>query len=147
MDMPSVDPTSRTTECPACGHTLSTYTAPVASRGEQAAARIANIIAGWGFPIVVLAAVVTWGIINVAARPIEPYPVVVLGWISAVLATVAACQGPLILLSQRRSAMNDRARDEEAFHVALNAEADIHELRQSLTSLHQKIDDMSSTEP
>lgn len=132
--------TPRTTDCPACGHELSSYRPPAASAGEEAAARIAGIVAGWGFPIVVLAGVITWGVINIVAQPIEPYPVVVLGWISAVLATIAACQGPLILLAQRRSAMNDRARDEEAFLVALNAEADIHELRQSITSLHEKLD-------
>ena len=135
---------TRTTDCPACGHELSSYRPPAASTGEEAAARIAGIIAGWGFPIIVLAGVVTWGVVNVIAQPIEPYPVVVLGWISAVLATIAACQGPLILLSQRRSSMNDRARDEEAFHVALHAESDIHELRQSITALHEKFDTWSN---
>lgn len=144
MDTQSSQPPSRTTECPACGHALSSYNPPTASTGEQAAARIAGVVAGWGFPIIVLVGVITWGVINVVAKPIEPYPVVVLGWISAVLATIAACQGPLILLAQRRSAMNDRARDEEAFHVALNAESDIHELRQSLMSLHQKLDGLTS---
>lgn len=134
----------RTTSCPSCGHALSSYTPPHASRGETAASEIASVVAGWGFPAVILSGVITWGVINVVARPIEPYPVVVLGWISAVLATVAACQGPLILLAQRRSAMNDRARDEEAFHVALNAEADIHELRQSIDDLHGKLDALAA---
>ena len=136
--------TSRTTSCQACGHELSTYSPPEASGGEQAAARIANLIAGWGFPLVVLVGVLTWAIINIVAKPIEPYPVVVLGWISAVLATIAACQGPLILLAQRRSAMNDRARDEEAFQVALHAEADIHDLRRSIEALHVKLDSLQS---
>lgn len=132
--------TPRPTQCPACGHELSTYDPPEASSGEQAAARVAEFVAGWAVPVVILLGVITWAIVNVIARPIEPYPVVVLGWISAVLATIAACQGPLILLAQRRSAMNDRARDEEEFRVALRSEADLHELRESISSLHAKLD-------
>ena len=53
---------------------------------------------------------------------------IVFAVISAVLATVASLQGPLILLSQRRSAAHDRERDEEALRVAVNAEADLHRL-------------------
>ena len=126
--------------CPACGHQLSTFVPPEPSAGEEAAARVAQFVAGWAFPVVVLAGVMTWAIINLVAQPIEPYPVVVLGWISAVLATIAACQGPLILLAQRRAAMNDRARDEEEFRVALRAEKDLHEVRESLAELHMKLD-------
>ena len=33
---------------------------------------------------------------------VRPYPIIVLAGISGVLAPVAACQGPLILLAQRR---------------------------------------------
>lgn len=140
MDTSPTAPAHRTTNCPACGHELSSYKPPEASAGEQAAARIAEFVAGWGVPLVILAGVITWGVVNVIARPIEPYPVVVLGWISAVLATIAACQGPLILLAQRRAAMNDRARDEEEFRVALRSEADLHELRESIAALHDKLD-------
>lgn len=142
MDTVAAPSESRTTQCPACGHELSSYSPPQASTGEQAAARIANVVAGWGFPLVVLAGVSAWAIINIVAKPIEPYPVVVLGWISAVLATVAACQGPLILLAQRRAAMNDRARDEEGFRVALHAEADLHAVSKSIAELHEKVDQL-----
>ena len=77
---------------------------------------------------------------NVVARPLQPYPVVVLAWISAVLATVAALQGPLILLAQRRSALRDRQRDEEAFRVAINTEGDLHRLESKVESLGIKLE-------
>jgi uncharacterized membrane protein len=130
--------------CPACGHELSTYRPPSPATGERAATRLAGIVASWAFPAAILVSVIVWGLINLVAKPFEPYPIVVLAWISAVLATVAACQGPLILLSQRRAAMNDRARDEETFRVATHTEADLHALGLSLAELNAKIDALST---
>jgi uncharacterized membrane protein len=71
-------------------------------------------------------------VLNVVARPFAPYPTVMLAGISATLATVAALQGPLILLSQRRAAERDRGRDEEALRVAVNAEGDVHRVENKL---------------
>jgi uncharacterized membrane protein len=68
---------------------------------------------------------------------------VALAWVSATLATVAACQGPLILLAQRRAAMNDRARDEEAFKVSLNNEKDLHHVQAMLQVLTDKLDSLA----
>ena len=129
----------RPLSCPECGHELSMYEAPEAAGGERAAAHVAAVVASWAFPTTILVSVVIWGLVNIILEPFEPYPVIVLAWISAVLATVAACQGPLILLAQRRAAMNDRARDEETFRVATNAEADIHELRRAVDALHATV--------
>jgi uncharacterized membrane protein len=55
-----------------------------------------------------------------------------LAGISATLATVAALQGPLILLSQHRAAARDRRRDDEALRVAINAEGDVHRIERKL---------------
>ncbi len=108
-------------------------------QGERVANAIASRVASWWFPTLVLVGVGIWSLINVVSRPIEPYPVVVLAWISAVLATVAACQGPLILLSQRRAALHDRERDEEVFRVAVNSEADLHTIVNRLDSIDAKL--------
>ena len=75
---------------------------------------------------------------NVVAQPFEPYPVIIFAVISAVLATIAALQGPLILLTQRRASMRDRDRDREALMVAVNAESDIHRVE-------RKLDDLAAT--
>lgn len=94
--------------------------------------RVANAVASWWFAGTVVVLVAGWVVLNVVARPFTPYPTVMLAGISAALATVAALQGPLILLSQRRAAERDRRRDEEALRVAINAEGDVHRVENKL---------------
>jgi uncharacterized membrane protein len=94
--------------------------------------RVANAVASWWFAATLVLLVVAWVALNVIARPFTPYPTVMLAGISATLATVAALQGPLILLSQRRAAERDRRRDEEALRVAVNAEGDVHRVENKL---------------
>ena len=55
---------------------------------------VARAVASWQFACAVLGFIAVWVGWNVAARPFEPYPVIVFAVISAVLATVAALQGP-----------------------------------------------------
>ncbi len=126
--------------CPACGHTLSMYRPPQPDRGERAAAWVAGHLANWWVPTTIVALVAVWVTVNVAVRPFEPYPVIIFAVISGILATVAAAQGPLILLAQRRAAMNDRARDEETFRVATNSEADLHLLADKLDRVLAHLD-------
>jgi uncharacterized membrane protein len=121
--------------CPNCGHTLSMWRPPPPARGETAAMRVAETVASWPFAATVLCLIGAWVAWNVIARPFEPYPVIVFAVISAVLATVAALQGPLVLLAQRRAASQDRARDAEALRVAVNAEGDLHRLEAKLDRL------------
>jgi len=122
-------------ECPECGHMLSAYEEPAATTAERAAARVADRVATWWFSATVVCFLVVWTVVNMVWQPFEPYPVVVLSVISAVLASIAALQGPLILVTQRRAAERDRARDREALRVAMNAEADIHRLQTRLDEL------------
>jgi uncharacterized membrane protein len=101
-------------------------------RSEQYAMRVANAVASWWFATAVVVLVIAWIVLNVVARPFTPYPTVMLAGISAALATVAALQGPLILLSQRRAAERDRRREAEALRVAINAEGDVHRIESKL---------------
>jgi uncharacterized membrane protein len=126
--------------CPSCGHELSMWHASEPGRGERAAMQIAHRVASWWFAIAVLCLIAGWIAWNVAARPFDPYPVIIFSVISAVLATVASLQGPLILLSQRHAADRDRGRDEEAFRVALNAEADLHRVEAKLDALVARLE-------
>jgi uncharacterized membrane protein len=104
-------------------------------RGESVAMRIADRVASWPFAVTVLALIGVWVVWNVVSEPFEPYPVIIFAVISAVLATLAAMQGPLVLLSQRRAATRDRARDAEILRVAANTEADLHRLETKLDAL------------
>ena len=94
--------------------------------------RVASAVASWWFVTAVVVLIAGWVVLNVVARPFTPYPTVMLAGISATLATVAAMQGPLILLSQRRASDRDRRRDEEALRVAINAESDLHRVENKL---------------
>jgi uncharacterized membrane protein len=127
-------------QCPKCGHELSMWHAPEPPRSERYAMRIAERVASWWFAATVLCLVAAWVLWNVAAKPFEPYPVIIFAVVSAVLATVASLQGPLILLSQRRSAARDRERDEEALRVAVNAEADLHRLEEKVDALVRRLE-------
>jgi len=121
--------------CPACGHELSMFEAAAPDRGEAVAMHIADAVASWWFPAGVFVSIAVWVVWNVTAQPFEPYPTIMFAVISAVLATVAALQGPLILLSQRRSATRDRQRDEETLRVAMHSEIDVHRLEEKLDRL------------
>ncbi len=97
--------------------------------------RVADAVASWPFVAVLVVLIVGWVVVNVVARPFSPYPTVMLAGISATLASVAALQGPLILLSQRRASDRDRRRDDEALRVAVNAEGDVHRVENKLDQL------------
>lgn len=121
--------------CPNCGHELSMFSEPEPDRGERVAGRVSDRLATWWFPTGLVAAIVVWLVINVIWRPFEPYPMVVLAVLAAALSTIAACQGPLILLSQRRAAIVDRERDRETYVVVTRSESDLHELRAKVDEL------------
>ncbi len=132
------------TLCPFCGHPLSTFTEAPLHRGERAAEGVEDLIASWWFLASLLTGITAWVAVNVIARPFEPYPTVMLAGLGAALATVAGCQGPLILLGQRRAMMRDRARDRETYRVAAHTEADVHALRHELQELQRRLADERS---
>lgn len=111
------------------------YDEPEISRSERLAAVVAEHVATWWFACSVVSFLLVWVVVNIVWRPFEPYPVVVLAVISAVLASIAALQGPLILVTQRRAAERDRMRDREALRVAVNSEADLHRIEAKLDRL------------
>lgn len=125
--------------CPSCGHVLSSYDEPEMGRGERLAAAVAEQVASWWFAGAVVCALAVWVGVNVVWRPFEPYPVVVLAVVSAVLASVAALQGPLILVTQRRSAERDRMRDREALRVAVRSESDLHRLEAKVDGIAERL--------
>jgi uncharacterized membrane protein len=79
--------------------------------------------------MVILLAIGGWLGVNAIFEPFPPHPSTMLGYLGTALTAVAALQGPLILLTQRREAARDRAREIEAFHISMNTEADLHAIR------------------
>ena len=69
------------------------FVEPPAARSERIAARLAEAAASWRFVVVLLCWVVAWLGLNLALRPFEPYPLVMLAGLAASLATVPPSRG------------------------------------------------------
>ncbi|MEW5986981.1 MAG: DUF1003 domain-containing protein [Chloroflexota bacterium] len=102
---------------------------------ERLADRVAAVVGSYRFSATILLALATWIGINVMWRPFEPYPIVILAGISAALGSLAALQGPVILMAQRRQARLDRLRAENDYRVNLKAELEIRYLDEKLDHL------------
>ncbi len=96
---------------------------------------VTDRVASWWFSATLLFLIGFWVILNVVGRPYEPYPVIVFAVLSAVLASVAALQGPLILTAQRRSAAHDRLRDVETLRAVTHNEDGLDRLEEKLDAL------------
>lgn len=105
----------------------------VQTRSERVADRIAATVGSWWFSGTILFLLTLWIGVNVLFRPFDPYPIIILAAISAGLASLAALQGPVILMSQRRQLKHDRLRADTDYRVNLKAELEIR-------SLDEKID-------
>lgn len=100
------------------------------SKGEAFAVSVARVVGSIWFPIMMIFLITAWIVINVAFRPFEPYPTLMVAGLACGLASMSALQGPLILLAQRRGAERDRAREREMIHLLERIEGDIHTLRE-----------------
>lgn len=120
--------------CPHCGHQLSMFREARASTGDRAAARVASVAGSWPFLLILILAVIAWFVVNTILPLFHPHPSAMLDYLGTALAIVAALQGPLILLTQRRESDRDRARDIETFHISQNAEADLHSISHALNA-------------
>lgn len=105
--------------------------------GQRMADRIATFGGSWYFITVFAVVVFGWIALNslmLASKSFDPYPYILL---NLLLSTLAAIQAPLIMMSQNRQEMRDRARAQHDYQVNLKAELEIRQL-------HQKIDHMLS---
>ncbi|MCB0213563.1 MAG: DUF1003 domain-containing protein [Anaerolineae bacterium] len=99
---------------------------------ERLADRVTSTVGSWYFPTAILTFLALWVGHNLLFRPFEPYPVIILAVISAVLGSLAALQGPIILMSQRRQARLDRLRAENDYRLNLKAELEIRYLSEEM---------------
>ena len=104
-------------------------------RQERLINRIARTIGSWYVFSAVLLFLVVWILINVVSQPFEPYPVIVFAVTSAALGAVAALEGPIIIMSQRRQRLRDRERASADYKVNLKAELEIQYLDEKVDEL------------
>ncbi len=108
--------------CPFCRAPVSDQPTEGSRFGERAAMRVARAIANWRFVAIVLTGALTWIILNIAILPLSPFPMVMISGLSAGLSLLAALYGPVLLLTQRVEAAQDRARARTILSAALVSE-------------------------
>lgn len=102
---------------------------------QKLADKVAELNGSWAFILFLLGASGAWFVINATAinsGAFDPYPYV---FFNLLLAILVGLQGPLIVMSQNRSAIKDRAQAETDFQVNLKNEVNIETLLRELGEL------------
>ncbi|HEY2516777.1 MAG TPA: DUF1003 domain-containing protein [Polyangiaceae bacterium] len=113
--------------------------------GQKLADKVAELNGSWTFILCLLGLTVAWTIFNVPAvaahlgmrgddgKPsgFDPYPYILY---NLVLAILVSLQGPLIVMSQNRQTLKDRAQAETDFRVNLKNEVGIEGLQRDLAA-------------
>ena len=94
--------------------------------GQRLADKVAELNGSWSFILFLLALTGVWAIANkYLGTPFDEYPY---QFYNLALAILVALQGPLIVMSQNRQSMKDRATAETDFRVNLKNEVGIESL-------------------
>lgn len=93
--------------------------------GQRLADKVAELNGSWAFIIFLLGLTVTWVILNGTHFKFDDYPY---QFYNLALAILVALQGPLIVMSQNRQSLKDRAQAETDFRVNLKNEVGIESL-------------------
>jgi uncharacterized membrane protein len=105
--------------------------------GQRLADKVASFGGSWTFIILFGGILLTWIGFNSFVlikwnKVFDPYPYILL---NLMLSMIAALQAPIIMMSQNRQAVKDRADAEHDYEVNLKAELEI-------MALHEKIDSL-----
>jgi len=94
--------------------------------GQRLADKVAELNGSWAFIGAILGLTVFWSVANrLLPRPFDDYPYV---FFNLVLAIVVTLQGPLIVMSQNRQSVKERAQAENDYRVNLKNELNIERL-------------------
>lgn len=107
--------------------------------GERVADKVAEFGGSWSFIFSFLAFMVLWMGVNTIQmwfQPFDEFPYILL---NLMLSTVAAIQGPVIMMSQNRAQKKDRLKAELDYQVNLKSELMIQQL-------HVKFDELRANE-
>lgn len=102
--------------------------------GDKISTKVARFVGSWAFVISFCIVFFSWVIINTTEIffkiHFDRFPFDIL---KITLTCIASIQGPLIMMSQNRSAKKDKQRNENQYLINLKAEIEVR-------NLHQKID-------
>ena len=106
---------------------------------ESSADAVSIFFGSWTFIIWFVVFMIIWIVLNVSLviwGKWDPYPFILLNF---VLSTLAAIQGPVILMSQNRMADIDRVNAKYDYQVNRKAEREIQNMQQDLNELKSLI--------
>lgn len=101
--------------------------------GQRLADKVAELNGSWSFILFLMVLTFVWaGANSVLGKPFDEYPY---QFYNLALAILVALQGPLIVMSQNRQSMKDRATAETDFRVNLKNEVGIETLLREVGAL------------
>ena len=109
------------------------------SWSERLADKVAELNGSWAFILFLLLLTAVWcsiNVLNVLPKPLDPYP---FQFFNLALAILVGLQGPLIVMSQNRQSLKDRARAETDYKVNLKNEVNIETLMRELAELRNEV--------
>jgi uncharacterized membrane protein len=100
--------------------------------GQRLADKVAELNGSWAFIIFLVGLSLAWaGVNKFLPSPFDEYPFV---FFNLLLAILVALQGPLIVMSQNRQTMKDRAQAENDYRVNLKNELNIEKALSELSA-------------
>jgi uncharacterized membrane protein len=106
---------------------------------DRLADRVAALNGSWAFILGLLLMTVGWTIVNlpvVSHQPFDPFPYV---FFNLLLAILVGLQGPLIVMSQNRQSLKDRAQSDTDFKVNLKNELNIETILRELGEFRAEV--------
>jgi CRP/FNR family cyclic AMP-dependent transcriptional regulator len=104
---------------------------------QKLADRVASLNGSWTFILLLLGLTLVWIAMNAPSLArFDPYPYV---FFNLLLAILVSLQGPLIVMSQNRSSLKDRAQAETDFQVNLKNEVNIETLLRELGEMRAEL--------
>jgi CRP/FNR family transcriptional regulator, cyclic AMP receptor protein len=105
--------------------------------GQRLADKVADLNGSWAFILLIVGATLAWSFVNSSGvvNPFDTYPY---QFYNLFLAVLVALQGPLIVMSQNRQSLKDRAQAETDFRVNLKNEVGIETLIRELAAFQQE---------
>ena len=106
---------------------------------QKLADKVAELNGSWAFILFLLATTAVWVLLNaesLRAPQFDPYPYQLF---NLALAVLVGLQGPLIVMSQNRQSLKDRAQAETDFQVNLKNEVNIETLLRELGEMRAEM--------
>jgi uncharacterized membrane protein len=102
------------------------------SWSDRLADKVAELNGSWSFILGLLGLTLGWTVINVPGVMKDPFDAFPYVFFNLLLAILVALQGPLIVMSQNRQTMKDRAQAETDFKVNIKNEVNIETILREL---------------